>query len=240
MEENVKSFLDKIQELKDQKTKGYVRSINKDIDITTLSFKQQKNLISTIADGAIGVLKFQKIINDILIENSGNSNLLVTDKLPIILKLRIDAIGDIIEKDDTKIELTPILDKMKSLKIPKIPIIDGSVQVDIKIPTLAIESKIIQVAMDSIKQEASEFGSNIGNIYTYEIVKYVDKIRVGTDELDLSLIPIKERYKIVENLPLSVNKQIISFIQQLKNLDSDVLTYDSNKVLEIDVSFFDS
>jgi hypothetical protein len=240
MDDNVKTFLDKIQDLKDQKVKGYVKSLKKEIDFTTLSFKQQKDLISTIADGAVGVLKFQKIINDIILENGGNSDILVTDKLPIILKLRIESIGNMIERDDIKIDLTPILEKAKTFKLPKVSSIDGAVQVDLKIPTLVAESKIMQVAIDSVKKDSSEFGKNIGNIYTYEIVKYIDKIRIGLDELELSQLPIKERYKIVENLPLSINKKIIEFIQTLKTLESDVLTYDSDKVLEIDVSFFDS
>lgn len=240
MEENVKSFLEKIQEFKEVKTKVYVNSTKKELDCLNLSFKQQKDLISTIGDGAIGALKFQKIINDIIIENTGKSDLLVSDKLAIIVKLRIDSIGNKITRDEDDLDILPILENIKKIKYDIERVVLGDVKVTLVIPTLVAESKVIQASIDSIKKDNSEFGKNVGNIYTYEIVKYVNKLEIGDEVLELSLLPIKDRFKVVENLPLSINKGIIAFIQELKNKELDALTYNTNKVLEVDVSFFDS
>jgi hypothetical protein len=240
MEDNVKSFLEKIQEIKDQKTKVYVNSLKKDIECSNLSFKQQKDLISTIGDGVIAALKFQKVLNDVIIENTGKSDILVTDKLSIVLKLRSDVIGSKITKDEVEIDLLPIIETAKKNTPKTTKTVKGSVQVELKVPTLAAESKVIQSAMDSVKKDDSEFGKNIGNIYTYEIVKYVDKLTVGEDTLEVSNLPIKDRFKIVENLPLTINKEIIAYIQELKTKEIEVLTYNTNKVLDVDVSFFDS
>jgi hypothetical protein len=240
MEENVKSFLDKIQEIKEAKTKVYVCSTKKEVDCLNLSFKQQKDLISTIGDGAIGALKFQKIINDIIIDNTGKSDILVSDKLAIILKLRMDSIGNKITRDEVEVDLNPLLESVKKIKYSITRPIVGAVNVELSIPTLAAESKVIQAAIDSVKKDESEFGKNVGNIYTYEIVKFVDKLTIGDDTLKLDQLPIKDRFKIVENLPININKAIIAFIQELKNKESDALTYDTNKVLDVDVSFFDS
>jgi hypothetical protein len=44
-------------------------------------------------------------------------------------------------------------------------------------------------------------------------------------------------------LPLSVNKQIVDFIQDIKQAELDALSFDTESgesTLEIDVSFFDS
>lgn len=240
MEENVKSFLNKIQEFKEVKTKVYVNSLKKELDCSNLSFKQQKDLISTIGDGAIGALKFQKVINDIIIENTGKSDILVSDKLAIIVKLRMDAIGSKITRDEEEVDIPPILESIKKIKYDIQRPVVGSVKVTLKVPTLAAESKVIQAAIDSVKKDESEFGKNVGNIYTYEIVKYVDKLEIGEDVLELSQLPIKDRFKVVENLPINTNKAIIAFIQELKNKEADALTYNTNKVLEVDVSFFDS
>jgi hypothetical protein len=239
MEDNVKSFLDRIQELGDKKTKVYIPSLKKDIECQQLSFKQQKDLISTIGDGSIGSLKFQKLINDIIVENTENTNILVSDKLSIILKLRIDTIGSKIKKDDDDIDILPLLENVKKIEHSLAKVITGSVTVELQVPNLVSESKIIQAAIDSVKKDSSELGKTIGNIYTYEIVKYVDKVGIGSDILELSLLPIKDRYKLIDNLPLSINKEIISFIQELKNLEKEALKY-GDKSLDIDVSFFDS
>lgn len=243
MEDNVKSFLDKIQELKESQVKVYVPSLKKEIDSTELSFKQQKELIGTIADGNMGALKFQKLLNSVVLDNTGNSNLTYVDKLPIIIKLRATSIGDFVTRDEVVLNLNDVLEKFKLLKYPKHKTIKGKVQVELHVPLLSEELKIIQAGIDSLKKDETDIGKTIGNIYTYEIVKYINKIKFGEDELIFTSIPIKDRYKIVENLPLSLNKEIIEYIQEIKGKEAEALEYTVNgetKVLEIDVSFFDS
>lgn len=244
MEDNVKSFLDKIQELKDSKSKVHVLSTGKQIDSTPLSFKQQKELIGTIGDGSLGALKFQKIINEIITTNTGNLDLKVIDKLPIILKLRIDAIGKTTKVDDQQVDLEEILTKVKALKFENTKTIDDIVKVELEIPTLSQEIKVIQSAIESVKKEGEgELGKNIGNIYTYEIVKYIKSIKFGEEELKFQELPVKDRFKVVDNLPVTINQEIIKFIQEIKKKENEALTVsvdDSEKSIDIDVSFFDS
>lgn len=244
MEENVKSFLDKIQGLKDTKNKVYVLSTGKQIESSILTFKQQKDLISTIADGSIGALKFQKIINDIVIANTGLGDLKVTDKLPIIIKLRIDSIGKFYKFDDSKVDLEEVLEKFKDLKFLTSDTIKGAVEVEIEIPTLAQENKVIQATIDIVKKDSeSELGKSIGNIYTFEIVKYIKSVKFEDEVLNFQEVPIKDRFKIVDNLPVTINKDIISFIQKIKSDENDVLTVlvdEVEKIIDVDVTFFDS
>jgi len=244
MEENVKSFLDKIQELKDTKNKVYVLSTGKQIESSSLTFKQQKDLISTIADGSIGALKFQRIINDIIIANTGNGDLKVSDKLPIIIKLRVDSIGKIYKLDQTDVNLEEILEKFKNLKLKTSDIIKGAVEVEVEAPTLTQENKVIQATIDIVKKDGeTELGKSIGNIYTFEIVKYIKSVKFEDQVLNFQEVPIKDRFKIVDNLPLTINKDIISFIQKIKSDENDVLTVtvdDVEKTIDIDVTFFDS
>lgn len=244
MEENVKNFLDKIQELKDEKSKVFVLSTGKQIESSPLSFKQQKDLISTIADGSVGSLKFQRILNDIIITNTGIGELKVTDKLPIIIKLRIDSIGKIYKLDQNEVNLEEILEKFKKLKLKTTATIKGAVEVELEAPTLAQENKVIQTTIDIVKKDGEdELGKSIGNIYTFEIVKYIKSVKFEDQVLNFQEVPIKDRYKIVDNLPLSINKDIISFIQKIKSDENDALMVtvdDVEKTIDIDVTFFDS
>lgn len=244
MEENVKSFLDKIQELNDTKNKVHVLSTGKKIESTPISFKQQKELVGTIADGVLGTLKLQKILNDIITKNTGNDDIKVTDKLPIILKLRIDSIGSTIKVDDTDVELEDLLRKATNVKFTTTSSIDNKVNVELEVPTLLQENKVIQSAIETIKKDGeSELGKNIGSVYTYEIVKYVKSIKFDDQVLVFQEVPVKDRFKIVENLPLTLNKEIIKFIQDIKTLEHEVMTVsigDVEKLIDIDVSFFDS
>tara|TARA_R110002074_G_C12539512_1_gene665612 strand:+ start:1248 stop:1979 length:732 start_codon:yes stop_codon:yes gene_type:complete len=243
MEDNVKTFLEKIQELKDKKIKVSVNSGGGVIDCSPLSFKQQKDLISTIADGPIGALKFQKYLNDIIIKNTGLNTLLTTDRVLLILQLRIDAIGDTLKIGDVDVDLTQVIPKISNLKHKTTKTLKGPIKVELDIPDLLEDNKIINATIDAVKREDSEIGKNVGNIYTYEIVKHVKSIVFGEETLLFRDIPVKDRFKIVENLPLSVNKDIISFIQDIKTKETEALTVNidgEDKSFDIDVSFFDS
>lgn len=244
MENNVKSFLEKIQELKDKKIRVLVPSLGNEIECSSLTFKQQKDLISTVAEGSVGALKFQKIINDTIIANTGNNELKITDKLPVIVKLRMDAIGNTVKFDQTEIDLSPVLEKLCKIKTKQTKTIKGVVSIDLEVPTLVEENKVIQAIIESLKKDGdSEFGKSVGNIYTYEIVKYVKCVKFDGQELVFSDVPTKDRYKIVENLPLSINKEIVAFIQSVKNKETEALKVSvdgEERVVEIDVGFFDS
>lgn len=246
MEDNVKSFLGRIQELKEKKIKVDVLSMpSKDgVDSFPLSFKQQKNLISTIADGVVGALKFQKFINEAIIENTGLNTLKVSDKLPIILKMRMDALGNTIKIDGEEGDISPVLEKAKKLKFKQTKTIKGQLLVELEVPTMVYENSIIHATIECLKREGdSEVSKNVGNIYTYEILKYIKSIKFGEEVLVFSDIPIKDKVKIVDNLPVSLNKEIISFIQELKNKETETLKVVINgeeKGFDIDVSFFDS
>lgn len=244
MEDNVKSFLDKIQELKETKSKVHVLSTGKQIDSTPLSFKQQKELIGTIADGSLGALKFAKFINEIITTNTGNNDLKITDKLPIILKLRIDAIGKTSKVDGHEINLEEVLEKAKALKFETTKTIDDKIQVVIEIPTIVQESKIVQASIEAVKKEGeTELGKNIGNIYTYEIIKYIKTIKFDELELKFQELPIKDRFKVVDNLPVTLNQEIIKFIQDIKVKENEALTVsvdDEEKTIDINVGFFDA
>lgn len=244
MEENVKSFLDKIEDLKQVKSKVSVLSRGSSIECSPLTFKQQKDLISTIADGSVGSLKFIKIVNDIILTNTGDDNVRVSDKLPIILKLRIDSIGKIYKFDDHEVDLEEVLKKAEFLKLTTVKTLGDVVSVDLESPTLAQENKVIQTTVDIVKKDGEdELGRSIGNIYTYEIVKWIKSVKLGDTTINFQDIPIKDRYKIVDKLPLSINKDIILFIQDIKAKESEVLTVtvdNVEKTIDIDVSFFDS
>jgi hypothetical protein len=243
MNEDLKSFLNRMQEMVEN-VDVYAPSLDKKITSKQLSFKQQKNLLSTIAEGAVGILKFQKTINDIIIENTGNEDLLVTDKLPIILKLRMDSIGNDLKFGDDVVDITENLSIAEKMVFPKITPIKGELVVTMKIPTLKEESQIISVAMDFLKKDGEkEAGKAIGNMYVFEIVKFIEKIKIQDTELVFSDLPVKDRLKVVESMPLSVNTKIVEFIESIKKIENDsleVVVDGDKKRIDIDVSFFDN
>ena len=243
MEQNVKQLLENIKELNQQKINVLVPSTNKQHEFSLISFKQQKEII-TIIDGAIGALKFQKILNDIIMQNSSSDEFLMTDKFPIILKLRVESIGNTLTVDGDTIDLNDIITRIEKFNYPKLePIETNNLKIELSIPTLREENKIIQESINNVKKDLfdEDISKNISELYTYEIVKFIDSISFGEYKIQFRELSIFDRYKIVENLPLDINNKIISNIQKIKQAEIDFLTVrvgEKDKVIEIDVSFF--
>lgn len=245
MDDNVKNFLDKIEQLKDDKIKVDVLSTGKKIESESLTFKQQKDIISTITDGIVGPLKFQKNLNDIIIENTDNKDLKIVDKLLIAIQLRIDSMGSFIKVSDKKYDvLNDVVDQLKKIKHTLTKKIVGDVEIELEVPTLIAENQVISTCVDVLKKEADkDVGKSLSEIYTYEIIKYIKSLTVGEDTIQFSEISVRDRVKIVNNLPLSINKQIIEFIQDIKQKEVDVLKVEINgeaHQIDIDIAFFDA
>lgn len=241
MDDTTKTFLEKIQGIQDKKIK--IEGIEGVSECSPLTFKQQKDIISTIAEGNLAALKFQKIINDILIENT-KTDLLVTDKLLATLQLRIGSIGTTVKFGDKEVNIRESVEIAKKLK-PKIDhtIKTKDIVIELNSPTLKEENKVISSLIESFKGKDNEIAESVGNVYTYEIVKYVKFITYGELVLDVRGIPVKDRVKVIENLPLSINKDIVKFIQEIKKMEADVLKVEvggTEQSFDIDVSFFDS
>jgi hypothetical protein len=245
MEDNIKNFLDKVDQLKSDNLKVNVISKNSEIDCESLTFKQQKDIISTITEGITGPLKFQKNLNDIIVENTKDKELKVVDKLLIILQLRKDSVGTVVKLKNNKYDiLNGIIEKVKKLSPKLSKSIKGAISIDLEVPTLISESQVINSCIDSVKKDSEkEVGKSLSDIYTFEIVKYIKTVSIKDDVLNFQDLSVRDRVKIVNNLPLSVNKQIVDFIQDIKQAELDALSFDTESgesTLEIDVSFFDS
>jgi len=243
MENDIKKFLESIQELKEEKFDVNQITTGNKVKCKKISFKQQKNIISTITDGASGVMKFQKILNDIIMENTETNDWLVVDKIPVIVKMRIESLGNLLKNKDTEIDLNQ-LKLLEKFNTPTTTKIKGSVDVNLRIPTLSEENKVLNYAVDFLKNsKESDIGKDITNIFTFEIVKYIESVVFNGQVLNFSDMPIKDRILVVENLPISVNKSIVEYIETIKNEENEQLKLvvdGETKVIEIDVTFFDN
>ena len=77
----------------------------------------------------------------------------------------------------------------------------------------------------------------IGSLYVYEVVKFVNSVKINADLLSFDSIQPKDMVKIVESLPASLNSDIIKFIQDYRTKENDFLTIDG-KTVTMDARFF--
>jgi len=238
MDKNLTDFFKSVEELSTNNSiTSYIPSISEEVILQPLTLKQQKDIIASQVAGVVGLVRFGRVLNEILLESSKRKDLLVCDKAPLVISLRMNSISDKI--DD--IDLTKIYDQIKADLQFKLTdtIEDNGIVAEVAIPTLVEENKIIKKLEDVIDSAEEDVAINISNIYTFEVVKYVKSLAIKDVKLVFDDIPnIYDRVSILEKLPLSVNKKIVDFIDYNKRKEREALTL-GEETIEITSEFFD-
>lgn len=241
---NVSSFLKKVSSLKADHISAHLPSKGSAIKLKPLNLKHQKDIISSVADGVAGLVSFTRILNDIINESLVSEDIVlkIYDRMPIAVALRANSLGETVKvSEDKKIDLTSILEKIKSSKKTfkdEATFSYSGVNVEVKVPTLRDENFVIRKLEEVVKKNGEDNTKNLGSIYVYEIVKYIHTVQYDDITINFSDLKIGNRIEVVEALPLALNKQIISFIEEFRKEEKDILTTEDG-VVEINPGFFD-
>ena len=244
---SISNILSKLNELNNSNLVSvYVPSIKKEMEFKPLSVKQQKDLIKSGLDGYLSGITISNIIGEIILDNSIEKyDYLVTDKLPILLALRKQAFGNIfiLKEDDleTKFDLDDILNNQLIYSFDsqvEIKLANSDVIAHVDVIKMKDDIKINQFQLEKLRKNKDEIISEtVGSMFIYEIVKFVTKIIIGKDELDLTSLPIKDRLTIIELVPVTLNNSILEYIEKFRKEELNYVTVDG-KTLPIDARLF--
>lgn len=237
------SFFDKITKI-NTNIDVTVPSQSNVVETSSMNLKQQKDLISTAADGIVGILNFSIIQGNTILTNTGRDDLYVFDKVPVTVAMRVDSLGESVSLDDkTSINLNRVIDRVKEstteFELKKRVEID-SIVLQLSIPTIKKDIKISKRCVKEMEKLTvdDKDSDSVGLIYIFELIKYIDSITLGEDEVIFDNISIDDRVKFVEALPLKFYNELSAFFKQVSMYDKELLTFDGKKV-SIDSSFFD-
>lgn len=239
--DNISSFLNSIKDIKKETINVFLPSKSSNVELVTLNLKQQKDIISCHADGVAGLVLFNRVLNDIVTTASGLNDLTIIDRTPAIIGLRIKAHGSTYKYEDRSIDLNVIIDKLpkyKPIEENETVLEYNGIKAIVGIPTLIQENSVISKLEDEVKKNDGDNTKNLGSIYIYEIIKYVKSLEYNDIHVLFDKLSIKERINVLESLPLSLNKQIINYIENIKQQERELLTIDG-VVVEISPGFFD-
>lgn len=239
---NIINFLTKLQTLnKENVIDVTVPSLSGAIQFLPLSVKQQKDLIKSSLDGSLAGIYINNTINNIIIENNVNKHqLLVIDKLPIVIALRIQAFGSTYKVNDQNIELSSILNQQLTFnnKVTETITYKDVFAVELKIPTLEtdtlINNSLIQTYKNNNDIQISDIASEL---YVFEITKFIHTITINSETIEFDEINNKEKYQIVEQLPVQLNQLILDYISSFRSTESQYLTINGVEI-NIDTQFF--
>ena len=241
MSNTVSNFIKKLDTLNNNKIEVFIPSTNKKVKVQPLNLKQQKDLLSLVAGGINSMLEFETIVNKIILDNSGVTDLKIYDKLPFIINLRIEALGNIATVDENKVDLhhvlTNLTDTPFELKDEK-TIRYENLEINLKVPTLTEENAIITNCKENNNVKDDDWDEGIKLLYLLDITKYIASLQIDDENVNMAEIRINERMDLIEKLPLNVYKEIAEYIRDVKKYQDDILTVGDSTVAIVP-TFFD-
>lgn len=209
-----------------------------ELPFNILTAKQHKQMLNT-ASKTDAPGEIVNIFNNVIIDTcpSDSTELLTTVDRPIILLcIRLHLFGNDFKIDDkTSIDIldhikqknkTPIKDDILSTSIE-----DENFNIKCKIPSILTDIDINNVLFDSIIKNKEHA---LGNLFIYEMIKYIESLRFGDVVYNFSDIDIKHRVEICELLPITLSNDISSYIARVKDVESSYLLTSTGAEISID------
>lgn len=242
------TLLEKLSKISDENTISiFVPSVNKEIKFKTLNIKQQKDLIKTALDGAAAGATLNQALNDIIITNSTEQiEFKIYDRYAIIMALRSASIGDIFNHKNEEVKLSKMLKQCiknyKQKEFEESKLIEYHViKVQLELPNLSRDSKINEkfIKFATSRDNSENYGEAVGNLYVYEIIKFIKSIQIeGEEDLyEFANITVKDCAAVVESLPASLNTKIIEYIESIRDIENGFIETENGQ-LEINAAFF--
>ena len=156
--------------------------------------------------------------------------------------MRIEALGDKYAIEDVEASLQVILDNVQAVKLEleyNQVINYKDLAITLTVPTLQEENALLAKSESDLTKEDGTLREEVAMLYLIEIVKYIQKLEIGGQSVNMSEIKIPERINLVEKLPLAVYTDISNYIETVNGYIKSLLTVGDGTV-SVDALFFDS
>lgn len=208
----------------------YVPSQSSIMKFKQLSVKQQKDLIKTGLDGALAGATINNVFNEIIELNAVEAcDFNVFDKAAIITALRVHAFGGNYTEGDAQVDLNKLINRQLVLNNTTTSTVShqDAVIIKLEVPSLKRDTMINNAIIAKLKTNQNvEVGDAVGSLYVHEIVKFISSVTVGDDVVDFLKSSAKDCMQVVETLPAKLLTEIVEFIQQFRDQETEFLTID--------------
>lgn len=241
MNKDINSFL---EELKKTNTSThvsiYIPSIGDSLKFSTFTTKQHRQIIESSIDNILYKKKFiiaaYDIIKELIVDKNFDVSLFnVIDRDAILFQLRYNFIG----YEYKGVDLKHIYDQIKTItydSLTKVLEYD-KFNINLSIPSIQNELDMIKNVNVDLNPSKEKIGSILGDIYIFEIIKYIDSINFGENNISFRNIDESEKKIIVESLTKKMGEDIGEFIQEVKTPFYSLLKV-KDKNFDIDAAFF--
>jgi hypothetical protein len=266
MSENTSlSFVDALKLLENHTSVNFtsnvwIPSLQKEVQIKTLTAKQQKKLLNSAIDSTSSVNKsfIVKAVYEVLLENlqldtDDVKKLTYIDRMFLMLVLK-QQITDLIKVEfdsgkEVEITILSLIEGFKELSHPQaetILIDRNSVSISISVSPPSIKSEVdyldAQPSLTVKESETETLKEVVSEAYIYETSKYIESVTIDGQDLNYKTLGINQRCALVEKLPALILQKILEIVTKWKAPIDKIFTIESEnkeiKVLDINNLLF--
>lgn len=222
----VNSIINQLNNVKD-KISVFIPSKKNDAMFLPITLSQQKKVIDKIVVSSFGLIDFYNSMYNIF-KTSSNINmdeLNTIDRINILLYYRRN-INNIYQE----VDLTRLIEKNKSLELPPLTktIATDKLTIGLAAPSLSIDYKFNNFIINTYKDE----NEIVGKLLVNEICKFIKTITINESNKVISFddINIKDKFAIVESLELTVFKEVMVYINVIRDAEVNYVRIDDKQI----------
>jgi hypothetical protein len=234
----LQDFLKQIKDNVQTDVKVYVPSKGVETEFKQITVPQQKSVIKNTLDGVTGNLQLPSVFNRIIIENCiDKSDVLITDRNAIMTQLRIASIGAELVDDDgnmTTLSLDKIIARATEKLNTTTNVVFEGIDVNLQVPNLVKDQKFFKLIAEKVMGSA---GDIVNELYVHEAAKFITTISYNGIVIEPEP---KDAVRLIDELPLKLNSQILNFVKTVKKYDNDFLIADNGSQITLNARFFNT
>lgn len=235
------SFIKDLEELNTQNVVGVtIPSTGKKEKFRLFSVSQHKDLLKAAFEGYDGVIRSSIIFNDIVKSNCLNeeAEFTLADRSYILTQIRSASLGKSVVINGKEYNIDDLSVPSFDLNLDKDVEYKG-ITANLKIPSLQRDSAISKKIINEFQKldDESKETEAVNIVLTFEIIKFIDSLKIGDNEYVFDDVNLYESKKIVDSLPLKLNNSIIEAISNFREQEEKSVTFNDGALLEIDASF---
>ena len=232
------SFKELMGEIKsaydEQELDIFVPTAGRKVKFRPLNLKQQKEIINKLTDLSHASLDFNIVVDQIIQDNllEKDVTLYIVDKPAILLTLRSNYTNGIMKyKEDNETYEIDLMNHVKTFDNASMPTQDATIEtpsgiVHMSIPTVISDKRYNKFLKSRVPRsnDQNDLYKIIGDMYVYEVVKFVKAftLRPNTEDprhIDMKDLTNEQRLEVVQAFDITTAEKMLDFVSYVRQYE---------------------